>query len=48
LSVGRKVDQNGRAVFLIDLPLGHNSLTASYSGDASFLASISEALDLTI
>jgi hypothetical protein len=43
-----QVESNGQAFFLISLPLGAHSLTASYSGDASFLASICEALDLTL
>jgi hypothetical protein len=43
-----QLGQSGRAFFLIDLPLGHHSLTASYSGDGSFEASLSDPLSLVI
>jgi hypothetical protein len=43
-----QVAGNGQGFFLISLPLGAHSLTASYSGDASFLASISDVLELTL
>jgi hypothetical protein len=42
------IDNHSQAFFEVTLPAGTHTLTASYSGDASFLASISDALDLTI
>jgi hypothetical protein len=42
------LDNHGQAFFEVTLPAGAHTLTASYNGDASFLASISDALDLTI